>query len=110
MNTFDNIKVGDKVIYCPAWGIDVIATVTKVTPVGNFATDKTGETLWNKYGYPNLITKWGTSQVIEYSEEYAKEITESTIIAKAVDMMRKCSHSDLTVDQAKSIIDILEDN
>jgi len=108
MATFDNIKVGDKVIYTSAWGNDVVATVTRVTGAGNFATDKTYKTLWNKYGRPYGGDRWDTSRVIEYSEEYVKAITESRIIAKAVDMMRRCSKSDLTVDQAKAIIDILE--
>ena len=109
MATFDSIKVGDKVIYCPAWGIDVIANVTKVTPAGNFATDKTGSTLWDKSGRVRGGGRWDVSRVIEYSEEYAKNVTEQYIIAKAVDMMRKCSKSNLTVEQAKAIIGILED-
>ena len=109
MATFDNIKVGDKVIYIHGWGIDVIATVTKVTPAGNFATDKTGKTLWDKYGHARGGDKWDTSHIIEYSEEYAKVIMESMIIAKAVNMMHKCSKSDLTVDQAKAIINILKE-
>ena len=108
MATFDNIKVGDQVIYTSAWGNDVVATVTRVTPAGNFATDKTYKTLWNKYGRPYGGDRWGTSRIIEYSEEYVKAITESKIITKAVDMMHKCSKSDLTVDQAKAIIDILK--
>jgi len=109
MATFDNIKVGDKVIYCPAWGNNAIATVTKVTPAGNFATDRTGKTLWDKYGHARGSDKWDASLVIEYSEEYAKTVIERNIVAKAVNMMRQCSKSDLTVDQAKAIIDILED-
>lgn len=110
MATFDNIKVGDKVIYCPAWGMDVIATVTKVTPAGNFATDKTGKALWNKFGSERGGDLWDRACVIEYSEEYVKAITESRIITKAVNMMCKCSKSDLTVEQAKAIIEILNSN
>ena len=109
MATFDNIKVGDKVIYCPAWGNGVVATVTKVTKAGNFATDKTGTTLWNKFGSERGGDRWDRACVIEYSEEDEKKITESRIIAKAVDMMRKCIKSDITVDQAKAIICILKD-
>lgn len=109
MAIFDNIKVGDKVIYCPAWSMDVVATVTKVTPAGNFATDKTGKTLWDKFGRERGGGKWDSACVIEYSEEYVKTITEARIIAKAVDMMHKCDKSDLTVEQAKTIINILKD-
>lgn len=110
MATFDNIKVGDKVIYIPGWGTDAIATVTKVTPAGNFATDKTGKTLWDKYGHARGSDKWDRSHIIEYSEEQAKVIMGSMIIAKAVNMMRKCRHSDITVEQAKAIIEILGSN
>lgn len=109
MATFDNIKVGDKVIYISAWGNDVVATVTRVTKAGNFATDKTGKTLWDKFGRERGGDRWSRNCVIEYSEEYVKTITEARVITKAVDMMRKCSKSDLTVDQAKAIIAILED-
>lgn len=109
MTTFDNIKVGDKVIYYSGWGNDNIATVTKVTPAGNFATDKTGKTLWDKYGHARGGSRWDTSIIIEYSEERAKKVTESRIIAKAIGMMRKCDKSNLTVEQAKAIIDILKD-
>ena len=108
MATFDNIKVGDKVIYNSAWGNDFVATVTKVTKAGNFATNRTGDTLWNKYGHARGGDRWDTSRVVEYSEEYINEIAGSRIITKAVNMMRKCGKSDLTVDQAKAIIDILE--
>lgn len=107
MATFDNIKVGDKVIYCPAWGYDAVATVTKVTKAGNFAIDKTGKTLWDKYGNERGGSAWDQSHVIKYSEEHIKKVTEARIITKAVDMMRKCSKSDLTVEQAKAIIEIL---
>jgi len=107
MATFDNIKVGDKVIYIPGWGNDAIATVTRVTPAGNFATDKTGKTLWDRYGHARGSDRWNTSHVIEYSEGHAKAIAESNIIHKAMNMMRKCEKSDLTVDQAMAIIDIL---
>lgn len=109
MATFDNIKVGDKVIYIPGWGNDAIATVTKVTPAGNFATDKTGKTLWDKYGHARGSDKWDRKRVIEYSEEYVKKIIESRIITKAIFLMSKCSKSNITVEQAKAIIDILED-
>lgn len=109
MATFDNIKVGDKVIYISDWGNNAIATVTRVTPADNFATDKTDKTLWDKYGHVRGTDQWYTSRVVEYSEEYAKKIIEQSIIAKAVCMMRKRSKSNLTVDQAKAIIDILED-
>ena len=109
MATFDNIKVGDKVIYTSAWGNDVVATVTKVTKAGNFATDKTYKTLWNKYGRAYGGDKWDTSRIIEYSEEYVKAMNESIIITRAVDMMRRCSKSDLTIEQAKAIIEILKE-
>lgn len=110
MTIFDNIKVGDKVIYSPALGHDVVATVTKVTKAGNFATDKTGTTLWNQHGYARGSSTWDTARVLEYSEEYLKTITESRIIAKAINMMRKCDKSDLTVEQAEAIINILNSN
>lgn len=109
MATFDNIKVGDKVIYSAGWGNDAIATVTRVTPAGNFTTNKTGKTLWDKYGHARGSDKWDMSHIIEYSEGYAKVIMESNIISKAIFLMSKCSKSNLTVEQAKAIIDILED-
>ena len=108
--TFDNIKVGDKVIYTSHWGTDVVATITKVTKAGNFTTDKTGNALWDKYGHARGSDKWDRSRITEYSEERAQEIMKSRIINKAINLMHKCSKSDLTVDQAKAIIEILEDN
>lgn len=109
MATFDNIKVGDKVLYYPSWGFGRVATVTRVTPAGNFATDETDKILWDKNGNARGAGIWQRSCVRPYSEEEYERIMEINIVSKAVDMMRKCDKSDLTVDQAKAIIDILED-
>lgn len=108
MGIFDNVKVGDKVLYYPNCGFGIVATVTKVTPAGNFATDKTYKILWNKDGNARGADIWQRSCVRPYSEEEYERIIAAKIISKAIDMMRKCSKSDLTVDQAKAIIDILE--
>ena len=59
------------------------------------------------YEYKSDI--WSRSCVRPYSEEEYDRIMEAKIISKAINMMRKCSHSDLTAEQAKTIIDILED-
>lgn len=109
MATFDNIKVGDKVIYYPSWGPGMPTTVTRVTPAGNFATEETGNVLWNKNGNARGADTWSRSCVRPYSAEEYERIMEANIISKAVDMMRKCDKSDLTADQAKAIIAILED-
>lgn len=108
MATFDNIKVGDKVIYYPNGGFGMVTLVTRVTPAGNFTIDETDRILWDKNGNVRGARLWSRSWIQPYSEEAYGKIMESKIISKAVDMMRKCSTSDLTVDQAKAIIDILE--
>ena len=108
MATFDNIKVGDKVLYYPNWGFGEIATVTRVTPAGNFATEETGKILWDKNGNARGTGVWNRSCVRPYSEEEYERIVEEKIITKAINMMREYDMSDLTVDQAKAIIDILK--
>lgn len=109
MATFDNIKVGDKVIYYPSWGFGRVATVTRVTPAGNFAIDETDKILWDKNGNVRGAGIWQRSCVRPYSEEEYAQIMEAGIISKAINLMNKYDTSDLTVDQAKAIIDILED-
>ena len=109
MATFDNVKVGDKVIFYPSWGPGMPTTVTRVTPAGNFATEETGKILWDKNGNARGAGVWSRSCVRPYSEKEYESIMNSKIISKAINMMRKCEKSDLTVDQAKVIIEILEE-
>lgn len=109
MATFDNIRIGDKVLYYPSWGFGVVATVTRVTPAGNFATDKTNKTLWDKNGNARGAGIWQRSCIRPYSEEEYARIMESRIISKAVDLMNEHA-SNLTVEQAKAIIEILNSN
>lgn len=108
MATFDNIKVGDKVLYYPNWGFGEIATVTRVTPAGNFATEETGKILWDKHGHARGTGIWNRSCVRPYSEKEYESIMNSKIVSKAINMMREYDMSDLTADQAKAIIEILE--
>lgn len=77
MAIFDNIKVGDKVIYYPSWDVfGVVATVTRVTPTGNFTTDETNEILWDKKGMTCDTNIWQRSRVRPYSEEEYEKILE----------------------------------
>ena len=108
MATFDNIKVGDKVIFYPSWGPGIPTTVTKVTPAGNFTTEETDKVLWNKNGNARGADIWNRSCVRPYSEEEYAQIMEARIISKAINMMRECNPSDITAEQAKKIIDILK--
>ena len=109
MATFDNIKVGDKVIYYPNSGFGIVTLVTRVTPAGNFTIDETDRILWDKNGNIRGTKIWNRSWVQPYSKEAYEKIMELKMISKAVKLIHKCDESDLTVEQAKAIIEILED-
>ena len=108
MATFDNIKIGDKVIYYPDSGFGIVTLVTRVTPAGNFTIEETDRTLWDKNGNIRGAKIWNRSWVQPYSKEAYEKIMELKIISKAIKLIHKCDESDLTVEQAKAIIDILE--
>lgn len=113
-----NVKVGDKVIYSPAWGVDVICVVTEVTKAGNFRTDKTGKTLFTPSGTARGAGTWDivvkdfrdrdTDHMYEYTEAEAERITRQRKIAHAYDLMKGCCNShNLSEEQADGIIRIL---
>jgi hypothetical protein len=107
MAKFDNIKVGDKVIYRPYYGNPKICTVTKVTPAGNFATDATGTSLYTKDGELRGGGAWSRDRMDVYTEQDAKTIEDCNTIVYAVKLMRNRPVSDVTIEQAKEIIRIL---
>ena len=103
-----NVKVGDNVIYSPALGMDVICVVTEVTKVGNFRTDKTGNTLFTPNGKARGAGTWDTARMYEYTETEAERITMQRKIAYAYKLMKDCCNShNLSEEQADGIIRIL---
>lgn len=102
-----NVKVGDKVIYHHGLGKKQIATVTKVTPTGRIRID-CSTSQFNKYGISMGDSGWTHSFLSEYDEEVAHEIISKQYIDLAFRLMREFRYDDLTVEDAKKIIEILK--
>ena len=104
-----DFKVGDKVVrnYKYDFGSVSIGTVVKITPKRNDVIVDYGhyKETYNKDGYTKGDV-WSTSSIRVLTPEIEKEINDMKIINKCRNAFKKKS-SELTVDQAEKILEIL---
>ena len=103
-----NIKLGDKVIY-----IDhdlkyrQVATVTRLSSTGDFKVN-CSNSIFNLYGYKIDGDFYTDEQIFPYDESVAKKIEEHNLISYAKYLMQNINQPDLSVEDAKIIIEILK--
>jgi hypothetical protein len=97
-----DIKVGDKVIVSHRF-YEAVAVVEKITPAGNI---KAGNTIFQPSGIERGGDKWNKAYLRKATPEQVERIVQKNIIAKAIKLMRETSN--ITVEQAKNIIDLFD--
>lgn len=103
----ENLRVGDKVVYCDRFG-EEICEVVRITPTGrirvsgheNIQFDKYGLKMGSDRGYPASI-KQANQQEIEKIQQYQVKI-------KAYKKMQITRFDDITYEQAVKILKILD--
>ena len=101
-----NVKVGDKVIYHTN-GSRGIATVTKVTPTGRIRIDASMDQ-FTPDGDKMGQDLWEHCYITVYDETVAQEIKNEKYVKNVIARMRKISANDLTVEDAKAIMAIIQ--
>lgn len=108
-----NVKVGDKVLYCggnPLNYVEKIREVTKITPTGRIRISGC-DSQFNKYGKQMGDNgDWFTYSISIPTEEDFDRVKKNNAIEKAVSLCRKVKSKNITYEQAKKIIEILEEN
>lgn len=105
-----DFKVGDKVVrnYKYDFGSVSVGTIIKITPKRNDIVVDYGhyQETYNKDGYTKGDI-WSSSSIRVLTPEIEKEIDDMKIINKCRNIFKKKS-SELTVDQAEKILEILK--
>jgi hypothetical protein len=103
-----NVKVGDTVLCSSTGNNKYLAKVTRVTPTGRIKTDGTGDTQFDKQGYQMGRDSWNRTFLSIPTEDDIRQINEYKTKRKAIHLMLKMHESNITVEQAEKIIEILE--
>jgi len=101
-----NVKVGDKVIYS-TWCTKKVTTITKITPTGRIRVDCTNSQ-FDKDGREMGADHWNVGYIYEADEAAIQEIRDKCYVSKALKLMRAAGAADITVEDAKIIIGILD--
>jgi hypothetical protein len=103
-----NVKVGDTVLCSGTCNSRYLAKVTKVTPTGRIKTDKTGSIQFDNHGYQMGSGSWDRIFISIPTDNDIKQLKEIATKRKAIHLMLKMHESNITVEQAEKVIEILE--
>lgn len=107
IKNFEDLKVGDKVIYTRHFGGRFVLPITKITKNQIICDDLKFS---KKDGYNIPKDKWVNNKIYIPKEGEIEEVQNELLIKRVIKLLNNLKEEDITIEQAKKIKEILINN